>query len=694
MAAAGRFDESKHPRHKKGSKDGGQFAPKGQVDEQHTEAALRSKSTNDLKKMWLEGEQSDNLRAELKSRGYGGWARDRESAADPKGEEGRRVDGTRDKARKEKFGLKASAGPTVVTAADLTPEMLTQAAEILGVMEEELLDEEFDCELEDTVLAAGNPGRARARKIAQVMREFKAGKLKSNGKVVTSRKQALAIALSESRHLTADGELVAAAKEKPSDKADDAEPDDDEDEPDEPDDDEDDPEALVAEGDGCGPGRKKKAMAAAADPMDLPVVAAGSFDESKHPRHEKGHPDGGQFSSKDGGEPDAGKAPAGPGGDAGGGKFSQERLEGIYRRENEVFTAEEKAALNEERAQWRADVSAAMKERGIKRTTRGDYVDWFDSSGTRVGSIGKNSMGRFGTMWAGSAGGKKFSGPKGHVQRQVEAALLASAALVDQMDLPAAGPRAPRPDDAVTAASFTEGMRTKLAKQGKAMSDGSFPIRNRTDLRNAISDVGRADDPEKAKRWIIKRARELKAVPDLPASWDVEAVTAAAPFEEAKHPRHEKGTKQGGQFAPKEGKLVEGPGGRTMSRTEKSELLDKQRAGTPTAKADRAAKLAREQGDTPAYLQAPTKSGDQRLAEARAARTWDKSLDVEPDPKIAEVADRFKVPQGTAVRKPEVLASFPELSDAQAEAVANELYRRSRLEAVRAGRLVFTDGNA
>jgi hypothetical protein len=61
--------------------------------------------------------------------------------------------------------------------------------------------------------------------------------------------------------------------------------------------------------------------------------------------------------------------------------------------------------------------------------------------------------------------------------------------------------------------------RRKLADQGKAMPDGSFPIRNREDLQHAIQSYGRASDKDAAKRWIKKRARELNAQKDLPEDW-------------------------------------------------------------------------------------------------------------------------------------------------------------------------------
>lgn len=61
--------------------------------------------------------------------------------------------------------------------------------------------------------------------------------------------------------------------------------------------------------------------------------------------------------------------------------------------------------------------------------------------------------------------------------------------------------------------------RRRLAEQGKALPDGSFPIRNREDLKDAIQSFGRAKDKAEAKRWIKKRARELDAEKELPEDW-------------------------------------------------------------------------------------------------------------------------------------------------------------------------------
>jgi hypothetical protein len=75
--------------------------------------------------------------------------------------------------------------------------------------------------------------------------------------------------------------------------------------------------------------------------------------------------------------------------------------------------------------------------------------------------------------------------------------------------------------------------RKKLAKSGKAMSGGSFPIRNTEDLQNAIRSFGRAKESERAdvKRHIIKRARALGKYDLVPDDWkkfSSKAVTASA----------------------------------------------------------------------------------------------------------------------------------------------------------------------
>lgn len=69
---------------------------------------------------------------------------------------------------------------------------------------------------------------------------------------------------------------------------------------------------------------------------------------------------------------------------------------------------------------------------------------------------------------------------------------------------------------------FSQKKREDLAKRGLAMPDGGYPIRNRSDLLNAIKAYGRGTNKPEIKKWIKKRAKELKAEKYLPENWDLD----------------------------------------------------------------------------------------------------------------------------------------------------------------------------
>lgn len=64
-------------------------------------------------------------------------------------------------------------------------------------------------------------------------------------------------------------------------------------------------------------------------------------------------------------------------------------------------------------------------------------------------------------------------------------------------------------------------IRQRLAQEGKALPDGSYPIRNIQDLKNAIRAFGRAKPGAKGivRKHIIKRARGLKRPDLIPNEW-------------------------------------------------------------------------------------------------------------------------------------------------------------------------------
>lgn len=76
-------------------------------------------------------------------------------------------------------------------------------------------------------------------------------------------------------------------------------------------------------------------------------------------------------------------------------------------------------------------------------------------------------------------------------------------------------------------ADFSAEERRRLAARGQAMPGGRFPIRNRSDLENAIRAVGRAGGPDgtaadrnAVRRWIIRRARALGLTDMIPDTWN------------------------------------------------------------------------------------------------------------------------------------------------------------------------------
>jgi hypothetical protein len=70
---------------------------------------------------------------------------------------------------------------------------------------------------------------------------------------------------------------------------------------------------------------------------------------------------------------------------------------------------------------------------------------------------------------------------------------------------------------------FSPEKREKMADAGQALPDGSFPIANVEDLKNAIKAYGRAKDQKAAAKHIVKRAKELGAEDLIPQSDDFQA---------------------------------------------------------------------------------------------------------------------------------------------------------------------------
>jgi hypothetical protein len=72
---------------------------------------------------------------------------------------------------------------------------------------------------------------------------------------------------------------------------------------------------------------------------------------------------------------------------------------------------------------------------------------------------------------------------------------------------------------AVIKKDYSDDERKDMASKGEAMKDGSYPIKNKGDLKDAIEAFGRAKNKAATKRHIVKRAKALGATDMLPADW-------------------------------------------------------------------------------------------------------------------------------------------------------------------------------
>lgn len=84
-------------------------------------------------------------------------------------------------------------------------------------------------------------------------------------------------------------------------------------------------------------------------------------------------------------------------------------------------------------------------------------------------------------------------------------------------------------------AVITRKQRMELAKDKKALPDGSFPIRNVSDLKNAVQAYGRSKPGKRGlvRRHIVKRARQLERKDLIPENWkeasvnDIDSIAAS-----------------------------------------------------------------------------------------------------------------------------------------------------------------------
>lgn len=82
-------------------------------------------------------------------------------------------------------------------------------------------------------------------------------------------------------------------------------------------------------------------------------------------------------------------------------------------------------------------------------------------------------------------------------------------------------------EDDLEKKEFSTARRKQLAREGKAMGDGSYPIENTNDLKNAIRSWGRGGADPKVKAHIIRRAKTLGASDLIPEDWKKDITKSA-----------------------------------------------------------------------------------------------------------------------------------------------------------------------
>ena len=150
----------------------------------------------------------------------------------------------------------------------------------------------------------------------------------------------------------------------------------------------------------------------------------------------------------------------------------------------------------------------------------------------------------------------------------------------------------------------TEEQRQEWAKQGIAMPDGSYYIRNRSDLDNAIHAIGRGKSPHSDIRaHIVTRARALGATDALPKDWNVTKEDKVTETAHAVPVKKEDGTwdlsavpedQRAGYEALLKAHDDEIDTLRKETETEKAEAIAKAEEATKIAKAERDARERRD----------------------------------------------------------------------------------------------------
>ena len=139
-----------------------------------------------------------------------------------------------------------------------------------------------------------------------------------------------------------------------------------------------------------------------------------------------------------------------------------------------------------------------------------------------------NRMAQQGGEWTNLIGAKQKEWEKSAVRALTKSLAYEAIQPIETSDAISKAEQLLNGAESLEKADFTEEQRDKLAKKKEALPDGSFPIRNKSDLKNAIRLAGNAKNPERARRWIKRRAKTLGAEDMIPDTWKAKEIDLGA----------------------------------------------------------------------------------------------------------------------------------------------------------------------
>lgn len=139
-----------------------------------------------------------------------------------------------------------------------------------------------------------------------------------------------------------------------------------------------------------------------------------------------------------------------------------------------------------------------------------------------------NRMAKIGGEWTNLIGDKQKEWERAAVRALTKGFVYEAIQPVETSDEIAKAEALLDSAESLEKADFTEKQRERLADKKEALPDGSFPIRNKSDLKNAIRLAGNAKNPEHARRWIKRRAKSLGAEDMIPDTWKARATDLGA----------------------------------------------------------------------------------------------------------------------------------------------------------------------